>query len=121
MTSVLYVSTRFLNRLTQFLRDWYVGSFLVLVHRALSILESLDQTFALKVTLRHIFEPLYQDRSFMGHILGFVFRTIRVVIASVTYAVIVLIFAAIYVIWAVYPLYLIYCIFTNYGTAKYLL
>jgi hypothetical protein len=92
-----------------------VGSFLVLAHKALDIFENLDRSFALKVTLRHIFEPLYQDRSVIGHILGLIFRTVRVIGALVVYGVIALIFVMIYILWAAVPLVLIYNIFTNHG------
>jgi hypothetical protein len=62
-----------------------------------------------------MFEPLYQDRSFAGHILGFIFRAIRVVVAFVIYFVIAVIFVAVYLLWAAIPLILIYGAFTNHA------
>lgn len=94
---------------------------MVLTHSGLNIFERLDRSLALRVTLHHIFEPLYQDRSVIGYVLGFIFRIIRVIVAFLVYGVIAIIFIAAYIIWAAYPLYLIYCAFTNHGTAKYLL
>ncbi len=117
MTSVLYLATRFLYRLTQFLNDWYVASFSALAHRATSILERYDRSLALRVTLRHMFEPLYQDRSVIGYILGFIFRTVRICIALVAYAIVILVFVTIYALWASVPLLLIYFILTNHGIA----
>lgn len=116
MTSVLYLATRFLNRLIQFLYDWYAGSFLSLAHRALAVFLYLDRSLALRVTLGHMFEPLYQDRSVAGHILGFIFRTIRVILALAIYFVIAVIFVAVYVLWAAIPVALIYVAFTKHAS-----
>ncbi|MCL4405483.1 MAG: hypothetical protein M1361_00355 [Patescibacteria group bacterium] len=115
MIGVLYVATRFLNRIVQFIRDWYVGGFNALVHRALLIFGRLDRFLALRVTLHHMFEPLYQDRSVLGRILGLIFRSVRVVVALLIYGVIALVFLAIYVAWAAIPLLLIYFLFADYG------
>lgn len=115
MTGVLYVATRFLNRVVQFIHDWYIGGFNTLAHRAITIFGRLDRFLALRVTLHHMFEPLYQDRSVAGRVLGLCFRSVRVVIALLIYGVIAAIFLAIYILWAAVPLILIYFMFAYYG------
>ncbi|MDP2696106.1 MAG: hypothetical protein Q8O87_02525 [bacterium] len=91
-----------------FLRHWYVGGFFVISHHSLNILQLLDRRLALKVTFRHWLKPLYQDYTAMGYIFGLVFRTTRVFIASLIYAALILVAAAVYIIWAVAPVYIIY-------------
>ena len=62
-----------------------------------------DQSFAVAITLRHFFEPLYKDYSVIGRILGIVFRAGRVAIGGVFYLLIALVFAVIYLIWIAIP------------------
>lgn len=91
----------------EFFVHWYGNSFFILGGRAVNILEFLDRRLAFKVTLRHFIQPLYQDYSIIGYALGFVFRGARLVLAFLLYAIIVLVFAAAYLLWAAIPLYII--------------
>ena len=59
----------------------------------MATLTAADQSFAVAITLRHFFEPLYKDYSVIGRIFGIVFRTFRVVIGGVLYLFIALVFA----------------------------
>ncbi len=113
----LYLIARFWARLSGFLIDWYLGGFKVFIHAALNAFEKLDQVFALKVTLRYMFRPLYQDRSVIGYALGFFFRAIRALTGALVYAALWLVFTAAYIAWAATPLGLIYLTIRNYGTA----
>ena len=106
--SLVYLIQRFFYRIYEFLRHWYAGGFLAVVHQTLNILESLDRSFAFRITLKNIFKPLYQDYSILGRILGFIFRSARAFFGGVIYLVIVLIAAAIYVGWAILPFYILY-------------
>jgi hypothetical protein len=75
--------------------------------------EQIDYVFALKITLRNIFKPLYKDYSFIGHILGFIFRLTRIILSSLIYTVLFIIAAAIYLLWLFLPLILILKTFTT--------
>ncbi len=75
---------------------------------ALGALGSLDRTFAIKITLRHFFEPLYRDKTFIGYILGVVFRTFRVLIGLFVYAILLFIIFAMYILWALVLPYVVY-------------
>ena len=104
----IYLTTRFVYRLQEFLEHWYVGGFRIISHWAVSFLESLDKTLALQVTLRYIFEPLYQDRTILGYILGFIFRSGRVVLASIIYVLVIVVFLAVYLGWMLFLPYVLY-------------
>lgn len=67
-----------------------------------------DRSFAVGVTLRHFFEPLYKDYSIVGRILGIVFRSARVAIGGVCYLFLALVFALAYVIWLAIPAVIIF-------------
>lgn len=110
--TVVYLFQRFLYRVFEFLRHWYLKSFFIYSHAVINFLERLDKIFALKVTLRHIFQPLYKDYSIIGYVLGFIFRTGRIIGASFIYAVLIALAILIYVIWLLAPVYIIYQIFS---------
>ena len=108
MTTIAYLVNRLFYRITDFLRRWYIKSFFVYAHIMVSALGRLDETFALKITARHLFEPLYQDKSIIGYVLGFVFRSIRILVAFFIYAILVVFFTLVYVAWLAVPIFLIY-------------
>lgn len=105
--SLVYLVQRFVYRIYEFVRHWYVGGFLAIARRTLAVLESLDQTLALWVTFRYLFRPLYQDYSVIGYVLGFIFRVFRLFMGSLVYLVIISVAAAIYLLWAGLPLYIV--------------
>ena len=66
-------------------------------------LRATDESFAIKITLRHFFEPLYKDYSIIGRILGVIFRTGRIILGGIVYLLIAIIFAVAYIIWLGIP------------------
>lgn len=98
-----YLAARFLHRIFVFVEHWYAGGFRVARDLAMGALRRLDRTFALAVTLRHFFEPLYQDRTFIGHVLGVIFRTLRIALAAALYGALLAVAAPLYLLWAVIP------------------
>lgn len=108
MSLPLYLLWRLYFSLAAFLRDWYLDSFKWTAHRALSILEELDKTLALKISLRHLFQPLYGDRTIIGYVMGFFWRLWRIVVASLIYLVIIALVSVIYFLWLSLPIYLLF-------------
>lgn len=108
METVSYLIYGLFFRVADFFRHWYIKSFRIYASFVLSVLERVDAVFALKITLRHMLEPLYQDRSVIGYILGFIFRFLRVITASCVYALIIACFIIIYIGWLFVPVALLY-------------
>ncbi|MEK7634321.1 MAG: hypothetical protein AAB396_00330 [Patescibacteria group bacterium] len=108
---ITYLLNRFIFRIKEFIRHWYIKSFFVYSQFIVSILEKLDRYFALKITWRHIFEPLYQDRTILGYLLGFIFRFWRLAIGGLFYSLIILAAAGLYLVWLLIPFFIIYKIF----------
>ena len=102
-----YLIYRLFYRIWDFFRRWYFEGSRYFGHSYLSTLESLDETFAVKITLRHFFEPLYGDYSFVGRILGMVFRTLRTALGLCFYLVISLCYAFVYGAWLLFPLFIL--------------
>jgi hypothetical protein len=107
-TALIYIFSQAFYRIIDFFRNWYVGGARFIVHRTLAFLESLDRTFALKVTVEHFFEPLYQDHSVIGHTLGILFRSLRILASVLIYASITAFAGALYGAWAGILTYAVY-------------
>ncbi len=73
-----------------------------------NLFEELDKGFALKINIRNLFKPLYQDRNIIGYGLGFLFRGIRILIALIAYFAIFSITAGLYLLWLGVPIFFIY-------------
>lgn len=111
--SVFYLINRLGYRVFDFVRDWYVGGFLSIGRRMMSVLEALDRYFSWKITLKNLFQPLYQDYSLAGRFFGIVFRPIRLFFGSLVYICVIVIAAAVYICWAAIPMLVIYNGFLN--------
>lgn len=107
--AVSYLGVRFLFFIRQFFKHWYVDgtrAFWRLVRRGFYL---IDRTLALRITLRNFFRPLYGDYTFVGHILGPLFRLGRTLVALLVYLVLGVCVLAVYLAWAaVIPLLLAY-------------
>lgn len=108
MNLFAYLLDSFIFRIYKFFKHWYYNSFRLYAHFVISLFETLDRTFAWKVTLAYLFEPLYQERNVIGYLLGFVFRGLRLLIATLLYVIVIVIAVILYLIWLAIPLYILY-------------
>lgn len=111
MTFIPYLFNRLFYRLLDFLRHWYFDSFKVYSHFIISLLEKFDRRLAFRITFKNLFHPLYQDRSFIGYILGFSFRASRLAMGGFIYAIMITIAISLYLAWLAIPIYIILKIF----------
>lgn len=105
---IVYLLNRLLCRIKEFFRHWYINSFFIYGHLIFSFLEKLDRFFAFKITWRHLFQPLYQERNIVGYALGFIFRLGRLFVGGTVYLMIIVGAMGLYVIWLAIPAYVIY-------------
>lgn len=106
-TFLIFLLNRFIFRISEFIKRWYLDSARIYVHQVISMLENLDKTFALKITWRHFGEPLYQDRTIIGYVLGFIFRSFRIFTGAIIYGFLIILAALIFIVWALVPFYII--------------
>ena len=111
--AITYLLHRALYRIVVFIERWYVGSFHAIFGQTLALLTQIDQSVALKITAQHLFDPLYQDHSIVGHTLGFFFRFWRLVLGGILYAIIIAAAGALYVAWALVPFLVLYRAFAR--------
>jgi hypothetical protein len=105
--SLIYIVQQFFLRIYDFFYHWYVEGVGFLWRRFQFISGSMEQSFAIRVTARHLFEPLYKDYSVIGHILGPIFRIGRVIIGGFFYLLIAGVFFVLIAIWVSIPLFII--------------
>ncbi|MDP3947111.1 MAG: hypothetical protein Q8Q41_00250 [bacterium] len=105
--ALVYIGWRTLHRFAEFFRHWYVVSFYLIGRYLISFLERLDRTLAFRITLKYLFQPLYQDYTVIGYILGFIFRSFRLVVGGAIYAVVILVALGLYLAWLLIPVYII--------------
>ena len=103
-----YLLQRFFYRIFDFFHHWYVDGSRAIGRSFMATIAAADQSLALKVTVRHFFEPLYKDYTIIGRILGIVFRTGRVAIGAVAYVFLAALFIVIYLAWLALPALIIY-------------
>ena len=111
--SLVYLFNHLGRRILDFFYHWYFHGFFRATGWSYDILERLDRIFALKITFKNLFQPLYQDYSPLGYLLGFIFRTGRVLAALIIYGVFILAAAGLFILWSAIPLYVIYKIFSS--------
>ena len=67
----------------------------------------MDQSIAFKVTLRNLFQPMYQERNIIGYVLGFIFRSLRLIFGMIIYGSVIVVAALIFLVWAGIPPYIL--------------
>lgn len=102
-----YLLYRFFYRIYEFFHHWYFDSSKAFLNWLVDFFQTLDQTFALGVTAKHFFQPLYKDYTAVGRILGVIFRSGRIIVAVATYVFLGICFFAAYFLWLAIPQFLI--------------
>ena len=110
-TAIGYLLFHAYSHFITFLRHSYVKSARMYMNFILNKLAALDTFFALRITITHLFEPLYGDYSFLGYVLGFFFRVMRCVVGGIVYSVILVCALFGYLLWVLAPLYALARIF----------
>ena len=106
--ALIYLVQQFFYRLIEFLRHWYVKSIRIYSNFVLNKLERLDYYLAWEITLKNLFKPLYKDYTFLGFVLGFIFRLLRLFVGGVIYGIVFLAAVAFYLVWLLLPVVLVF-------------
>lgn len=110
-----YLVYRFFYRIFDFFHHWYVDGSRNFAYWVINFFEQLDQTFALKVTLKYFFQPLYKDYTVIGRILGIIFRSGRILFGLAVYLLFGSLFLILYALWASFPPLLLLYALENFG------
>jgi hypothetical protein len=106
--SLVYLLERFFYRIWSFIYNWYVGSLFMIGSRIAAVAAVVNRSWAVGVTFKNLFQPLYQDRTMLGYILGFIFRSFRLLIGALLLGAVYGIGVAVYLAWALIPIAIIH-------------
>ncbi len=93
-----------LARLAGFFAHWYVDGTRFFRARYRLVSRSLEDAVASRAQLHLLFRPLYGDYSFVGRIIGPIFRMGRLAGGLAAHALIASLFLAGWLLWAAFPL-----------------
>jgi hypothetical protein len=99
----LNLPIRFFKGIYDFLYFWYVKSSKDFWHRELVFIKDVERDIGLLINLKLLTQPIFGDYSYMGRIIGPIFRLGRVIFGF--FLVLISLFAIIvsYVIWLLLP------------------
>ncbi len=101
--SLIYLLRRAGFRIYKFFYDWYAGGFFIASHIVMNVFGGLESFFALRITMKNLFVPLFGDSGLVGRVLGFLLRSLRILIAAVVYALVFMLGVSGYFVWAFIP------------------
>lgn len=87
-----------------FFRFWYVQSFAWAWQHYRSTIASFEAQIAIKATWKNIGEPLFQDYTFQGKVIGFFLRIARIFFGGIFYGIIACIALFLYIFWLLFPI-----------------
>ncbi len=108
---LVYSLKNFILDILLFFKHWYWDGFHFIYGKALGIIRGLERSLAIRINLRFLFQPLYQEYNIYGYVLGFLFRLFRILFGGLGYLLIMAFFLLVYLLWAVFPIFAVYKIF----------
>lgn len=92
-----------LSRIAGFFVHWYVDGTRVIRAQYRSLSHTLEETVASREMLHLLFRPLYGDYSFVGRIIGPIFRSLRLLGGVVGHLVLGFAFLIAWLLWVLLP------------------
>ena len=105
--ALVYLINRFFYRLGDFFHHWYADGSRNFALAFVAALENLDRQFAVRITLKFLFQPLYKDYSPVGRVLGVIFRSGRIATGLLMFTFCAILFFIAYAVWLLIPPFLI--------------
>ncbi len=103
--------TREIRSFKGFFIFWYYQGLLWFWRKAIEIISNFEATFAVRLMFKHITEPIFQDYTRAGRLLGILIRLLRIVVGLLFYLAIIIIFSIMAIIWVLLPIFAVWQIF----------
>jgi len=107
MTVTWYLAQGLVMNLLVFIKRWYLGSWYRMFGTGRYLVRRLERSLAIRINVRFLFVPLYQERNIYGYVLGFLFRSLKIIVGGALYVCIGVFVVALYIAWAIVPFVLI--------------
>ena len=110
---VVNLPVRITKGTIKFFHFWYVQSSKDFWNREVAFLKQIEKDLGVVINLKLIFQPIFGDYSYMGRIIGPVFRLGRVLIGFIIMVASIFAVVAIYLIWIILPPLAFLMVFLN--------
>lgn len=100
--------------ITNFFYSWYIDDTRNFWNWFINFIKMLDRSIGLIGNLQNWTSPLYGDYSYVGVVIGPVFRTLRIFFGLLIYLIIAILSSAVYIFWIILPIALIIMIVLNF-------
>lgn len=94
---------KFMKGINQFFWFWYVQSSKDFWNREINFMKGIERDIGVMINLKLIFQPIFGDYSYMGRIIGPIFRLGRVSVGAAIICVSIFVVILIYLIWIILP------------------
>lgn len=111
--AISFIIYRAMVRVGLFFKHWYISGFRQFISFFHQVVSGMEQMFAVRSMILFITQPIYGDYTVIGHIIGPIFRVIRIVVGVLIYIMFTLAWATVFFMWLAIPPVLI--ISTFYG------
>ena len=103
----------FVKGIVNFLYVWYVKSSRDFWHKEIDFVEGIENDMGVFINLKLLLQPIYGDYSYMGRVIGPIFRLGRVIVGFSIMLISSIVVTVIYVIWIILPPLTFLMIFLN--------
>ena len=110
---VVNLPVRIIKGTIKFFHFWYVQSSKDFWNREVAFLKQIEKDLGVIINLKLIFQPIFGDYSYMGRIIGPVFRLGRVFIGFIIMVASIFIVLTIYLLWIILPPLAFLMVFLN--------
>jgi len=94
---------KFVKGIEQFFYIWYVQSSRDFWNKEILFLKRVERDLGLAINLRLITQPIFGDYSYMGRVLGPIFRLGRILVGFAIMAASAIAVIIVYLIWIILP------------------
>ena len=110
---VVNLPVNFIKGIINFFSFWYVRSSKAFWRKEISFIKGIERDMGVLINLKLIFQPIFGDYSYMGRVIGPIFRMSRVLIGFIIMAISIVAVTAIYFIWIILPPLAFLMVFLN--------
>lgn len=103
----------FIKGIISFFSFWYITSSKAFWNKEILFIKGIERDMGVFINLKLLFQPIFGDYSYMGRVIGPIFRMSRVLIGFIIMAISIVAVAAMYLIWIILPPLAFLMVFLN--------
>ena len=93
----------FVKGIINFFSFWYLTSSKSFWHKEIDFIKGIERDIGVFINLKLMFQPIFGDYSYMGRVIGPIFRISRVLIGISIMSASISVVITIYLIWIILP------------------